>query len=69
MTDFHSIAFREDVPVMHTRRNDGLTIIATRVPLKGISEKWGWILSLEPSDGVLDNENVEALYDSMGKLV
>ncbi|GCE17298.1 hypothetical protein [Dictyobacter kobayashii] len=67
MTDFHSIAFREDIPVMHTRRNDGLTVIATRVPLKGFSEKWGWILSLEPNDGVLDNENVEALYDNTGR--
>jgi len=60
-------AAKDSCPVLHTRRSDGVVIIATRVPLGDIRlQKWGWILALS-NKNELTEDDILTLTDNAGK--
>lgn len=65
---FQEIILHEDIPVIHSRRKDGIVIIATRVPLRDVPpERWGWILTLGGKGEIIGYDDIEALQDNMGR--
>ena len=68
MKFFEEIAINNDFPVVHAQRKDGVTLIATRVPLDDIRlELWGWVLSLSQKDARNDQDDIETLQDNAGR--
>ena len=68
MTMFEDIATLNDYSVVHSQRKEGVTLIATRVPLDDIRlENWGWVLSLSQKDARNDQDDIETLQDNAGR--
>ncbi|WP_052888075.1 hypothetical protein [Thermogemmatispora carboxidivorans] len=68
MTSFAEIATLENAPVIHARRRDEVTVIATRVPFRTeMLERWGWIVTVVDGGGrTLEGDSIEILSDNTG---
>jgi hypothetical protein len=68
MPTFEELSQQTSYPVLHTRRNDGVVIVATRVPLTDVRlQQWGWVLSQAYKVEQPSQDGFEGLIDSTGK--
>lgn len=68
MPTFEELSQHTSYPVLHTQRNDGIIIVATRIPLTDVRlQQWGWILSQAYKVEQPSQNGSEDLTDSGGK--
>lgn len=68
MPTFEELSQRTTYPVLHTQRNDGVIIVATRVPLTDVRlQQWGWILSQAYKVEHTSQDEFDGLIDGAGK--
>ena len=67
MPTFEELAKHTSYPVLHSKRNDGEIVIATRIPFTNSPwQQWGWILTLG-SQGKQPSDSFECLFDNAGR--